>query len=90
MNVLYFAWVKSRVGVGQEPVTPPADVTTVSDLVMWLAGQSAGHAAAFANPAMIRVAVNQEHSSFEAIIRTGDEVAFFPPVTGGQSAEDRR
>jgi molybdopterin synthase sulfur carrier subunit len=83
MNILYFAWVKSRVGVGQETVAPPADVTTVGSLMTWLAGQSAGHAAAFANPAVIRAAVNQEHAPFEATIRAGDEIAFFPPVTGG-------
>ena len=83
MTLLYFAWVKSRIGRGEETVAPPAGVATVMDLMRWLATQSNGHAAAFADPALIRAAVNQEHVGFDAVIGAGDEIAFFPPVTGG-------
>ncbi|MBM3555784.1 MAG: molybdopterin converting factor subunit 1 [Alphaproteobacteria bacterium] len=83
MKVLYFAWLRTKVGVGEETVEPPASVTTVGALVTWLKSRSPGHAAAFADLAVVRVAVNQEHVRLEAPVAAGDEVAFFPPVTGG-------
>lgn len=83
MNILYFAWLKSRVGTGAETVFPPAGIDTVGGLIEWLKAQSPGHAAAFAKPEMIRAAVNQEHALFDVRIAADDEVAFFPPVTGG-------
>lgn len=83
MKVLYFAWLRGKVGTGSEDVTPPADVRTVGELVVWLSARSPGHADAFSNPAIIRAAVNQEHAPPETAISDSDEVAFFPPVTGG-------
>lgn len=83
MKILYFAWLRERVGVGEEVRTPPADVATVAGLMTWLATQSAGHRAAFADLGLIRVAVNQEYVGFDHPIKAGDEIAFFPPVTGG-------
>jgi len=83
MKILYFAWVKQKTGLGGEEISLPDDVTTVAGLVDWLSGRGENFAAAFEYPQAIRAAVNQEHKSFEAAISNSDEVAFFPPVTGG-------
>ena len=83
MRVLYFAWVRQKVGVAEEEVSPPPEVRDVAGLVAWLASRSPGHAAAFAQAKQVRAAVNQEFAAPEAPVRAGDEVAFFPPVTGG-------
>jgi molybdopterin converting factor subunit 1 len=83
LKILYFAWVRQRIGLAAEDVTPPAAVRDVAGLVAWLATRSPGHASAFADPRQIRAAVNQEFATAEAPVAAGDEVAFFPPVTGG-------
>lgn len=83
MKVLYFAWVRSRIGVAEEEVSPPEDVTNVHQLIGWLRTRGDGHRAAFADLKAIRVAVNQEYMDFDAPVRAGDEIAFFPPMTGG-------
>ena len=83
MNLLYFAWVRQKIGKGEEEMLLPPGIATVDGLVAHLKSLSTGHAEAFADLSRIRVAVNQRHGSFEAPIAQGDEVAFFPPVTGG-------
>ena len=83
LTILYFAWLRERVGVSEEKVQPPTEVRTVGDLVAWLRPRTPGHEAAFANAKVIRCAVNQEFADPSAPVRAGDEVAFFPPVTGG-------
>ena len=83
MKLLYFAWLREKAGVFQEDVTPPDSVATVSDLIEWQIGRGGGHAEAFADEAMVRVAVNQEYVGLDHAVAAGDEVAFFPPVTGG-------
>lgn len=83
MKVLYFAWLRERVGTGEEDVVPPAGVTTVAALIDWLSTRSAGHAHAFEQRDVIRAAVNQDFADPETPVKPGDEVAFFPPVTGG-------
>ncbi len=83
MKLLYFAWVKTRIGIAEEEVQPPAEVRTVGDLMTWLAARGPGYAAAFAEPDRLRAAVNQDFAQLEALVSQGDEVAFFPPVTGG-------
>jgi molybdopterin synthase sulfur carrier subunit len=83
MQVLYFAWVRQKVGTGAEQVSPPPGVTDVGGLMAWLATRSPGHASAFADPRQIRAAVNQEFCGPDGPVGAGDEVAFFPPVTGG-------
>ena len=82
-KILYFAWLRSRVGHGEESLDLPAGVTTVAALVEHLRGLSAAHAAAFADMSAVRCAVNQDFARLDAAIGPGDEVAFFPPVTGG-------
>jgi sulfur-carrier protein len=81
--VLYFAWLRAKIGTGREQVVPPSTVVTISDLIGWLAERSPGHAEAFSDRSCIRAAINQEFVDLEAPIRSGSEVAFFPPVTGG-------
>ena len=86
VKVLYFAYFRERAGRAGEEVTPPANVATVAGLIDWLKGQGDGRERAFADPALVRVAVNQAYVKFDHPIRPGDEVAFFPPVTGGRGA----
>jgi molybdopterin converting factor subunit 1 len=83
LKVLYFAWVRQKVGIAEEDVAPPAEVRDVAGLIAFLAARSPGHAAAFADPRQLRAAVNQDFATPDAPVRPGDEVAFFPPVTGG-------
>ena len=83
MNVKYFAWLRAKVGKGAEEVSPPEDVRTVGDLMTWLAKDRPGLAEAFARPGVIRAAVNQDYADPDHPLKPGDEVAFFPPVTGG-------
>lgn len=83
MKLLYFAWLKSKTGIAEEVVTPPPEVTTVADLLAWLATRGPGHAAALADLSALRVAVNQEYARPGDPVRPSDEVALFPPVTGG-------
>jgi molybdopterin synthase sulfur carrier subunit len=83
MKLLYFAWVRERIGTGEEDVAPPANVATVGELIAWLARRSDGHGAAFADPARLRAAVDQAFVALDAPIAGAREVAIFPPVTGG-------
>lgn len=83
MKLLYFAWVRQKVGVAEESVTPPPEVRDVAGLMAWLATRSPGHADAFAHAAQIRAAVNQDFAPASTPVAANDEVAFFPPVTGG-------
>ena len=83
MKVLYFAWLKEKIGTSQEDLNLPDGITDVAGLVGWLKDRGDGFAAAFADEAVVRVAVNQEHVDTDHKLSNGDEVAFFPPVTGG-------
>ena len=83
MKLLYFAWVRQKVGRGEETVEAPRDVRTVGELAAWLSARGGGYAEVFADMKRLRTAVNQEHVDLAARIKPGDEVAFFPPVTGG-------
>ncbi|MFO0995583.1 MAG: molybdopterin converting factor subunit 1 [Alphaproteobacteria bacterium] len=83
MKVLYFAWLKARTGFAEEVVSPPGDVATVGSLIAWLKGRSPGHAKAFAELSVVRAAVNQDFADLDHPVGPGDEVAFFPPMTGG-------
>jgi len=83
VKVLYFAWLRERIGTAEEEVEPPRDVETVADLIDWLIGRSAAHAEALGDRRVVRCAVDQEHARFTDAVRGAGEVAFFPPVTGG-------
>ena len=81
MNVVYFAWVRERIGVPQEQVQ--TDAATVQDLIVELSAREERYAAAFADTSALRVALDQELSHFAASLAGVQEVAFFPPMTGG-------
>ena len=83
MRILYFAWVRQRVGHAEETADVPAHVHTVGDLVDWLKTRDEGYEAAFADLRTIRAAVDQEHVTLDHPLAGAREVAFFPPVTGG-------
>jgi molybdopterin synthase sulfur carrier subunit len=83
MKLLYFAWLRQRIGVGEEEIELPDDVSTVGELVEWLAARGPNYAQALAERAKLRVAVNQEYAQAGDPVKAGDEVALFPPVTGG-------
>lgn len=82
VTVLYFAWLRDRVGTGSEQVDAEG-AATVGDLMDRLKARSPKHAEAFADPARLRFAVNQDYAGLDTPVKAGDEVAFFPPVTGG-------
>jgi molybdopterin synthase sulfur carrier subunit len=83
VRILYFAWVRERIGKTDEVLDPPAGIKTVADLVTWLAGRGEEYAHAFENPKIIRAAIDRVHVRPEAVIAGAHEVAFFPPMTGG-------
>ena len=83
MKLLYFAWLRARVGCAEEEVALPAQVHDVEGLLDWLRGRSDRHAEALRNLGLVRVAVNHASVGFTHPVREGDEVALFPPVTGG-------
>ncbi len=81
MEVLYFAWVRERIGLPRETVE--TDAKTVGDLVEELRAREARYAAAFEDLSALRVALDQELTDFHASLDGVREVAFFPPMTGG-------
>jgi molybdopterin synthase sulfur carrier subunit len=83
VRILYFAWLRERAGRAEEIVNPPPDVHTVGALMQWLGTQHNSLAEAFATPRLVRAAVNQNFAGPTTTLANGDEVAFFPPVTGG-------
>jgi molybdopterin synthase sulfur carrier subunit len=83
IRILYFAWLRDRIGMAEETAALPAAVATVGALKAWLCRRDPAHAAAFAAGQAVRCAVNQVFAADAAAVRPGDEVAFFPPVTGG-------
>ena len=82
MRLLYFAWIREAIGTGEEELAVPAAVTSVGNLIDWLAEREP-YAAAFADRARVRGAVDGVFASAEASIVGAREVALFPPVTGG-------
>lgn len=83
MKLLYFAWLRTKLGQGEETVTPPASVDSVGKLIEWLKGRGPAWQAALGDLKKLRVAVNQDYVGFDHPLRAEDEVALFPPVTGG-------
>ena len=83
LRIVYFAWVREKVGRSMEDVVLPEGLATVADLVAWQRERGDGFAEAFARPEVIRVAIDQTHVKSTASLAGAREIAFFPPVTGG-------
>lgn len=83
MKILYFAWLRERIGHGEADIALPASVTTIGELTAYLATLSAAHARAFADPRAIKTALDQTFAPPETKLGGAREIAFFPPFTGG-------
>jgi molybdopterin synthase sulfur carrier subunit len=83
MTLLYFAWVRQKIGHGEEQIALPENVKTVAQLADHLRKRGSGYQDVFADMTRLRASVNQEHVGFDAPVSANDEIAFFPPVTGG-------
>lgn len=83
MRILYFAWLREKIGQGEEDLSVPRNITTPRALIAWLRPRGPGYAEAFANEALIRCAVDQTFHGLDAPFGAATEIAFFPPVTGG-------
>lgn len=83
MKLLYFAWVRERVGKADEDVALPENVTTVAELMEWLASRGEEYAYAFENRKTIRAAIDRVHVKPDTALAGAREIAFFPPMTGG-------
>ncbi len=83
VKLCYFAWVRERVGKPEEVVELPASIATVGELMAWLASRGEEYAHAFANPKVIRAAIDRTHVKPDTAIGNAGEIAFFPPMTGG-------
>jgi len=83
VKLLYFAWLRARVGCAEEEVALPPRVQDVAGLLEWLQSRGGRYAEALRDLSVVRVAVNQDYVGREHPLRESDEVAIFPPVTGG-------
>lgn len=83
VKIVYFAWLRERVGKAEETIEPPEGVATIADLAAHLAGLGEEYAYAFENPSIVRAAIDRVHARPDAPIAGAREIAFFPPMTGG-------
>jgi molybdopterin synthase sulfur carrier subunit len=83
VKIVYFAWVRERIGKAEEELAPPRSVTTIGELMRWLAQRGEEYAHAFENPGVIRAAIDRAHAPSGTAIAGAREIAFFPPMTGG-------
>ncbi|MFN4272942.1 MAG: molybdopterin converting factor subunit 1 [Aliihoeflea sp.] len=83
MKLVYFAWVRERIGKAEEEIDPPAHVGTAADLLKWLREQGEEYRHALERPEIIRVAIDHEHVAHDHPLAGAGEIALFPPMTGG-------
>ncbi|TCM57668.1 molybdopterin synthase subunit MoaD [Rhizobium sp. PP-F2F-G48] len=83
VRLVYFAWVRERIGLGDEIVSLPDDVVTAGDLIAFLKNRGEDYAAALEHENVIRVAIDQEHVDHDEPLGSPREIALFPPMTGG-------
>ncbi len=83
IKLVYFAWVRERVGVAEEIIDVPENILTVEALAAWLSQRDEGYASAFENPKLVRAAIDRVHAKPQDVIAGAREIAFFPPMTGG-------
>jgi molybdopterin synthase sulfur carrier subunit len=83
VKVLYFAWVRERIGRADEEIDVPPGITTTTALIEWLKGRGPEYAHALAEPTVVRVAVDRVYAARDASIAGAGEIAIIPPMTGG-------
>ena len=83
VRLLYFAWVREKLGRAEETVTLPLELATVADVMVWLGRRGPEYLDVFSRPGIIRAAIDQMHTQPSAKVAGAREIAFFPPVTGG-------
>jgi molybdopterin synthase sulfur carrier subunit len=83
VKVLYFAWLRTKTGIAEETIAAPPGVRTVAGLIEHLKARGGGFAEALQDLSAVRVAVNQEFAELDQAVGANDEIALFPPVTGG-------
>ena len=82
-TIKYFAWVRVRLNRSHEAITLPEQGMTLAEIADKLTAHSEAHHAIFTRPEALKAAINKEYAALDALVKPGDEVAFFPPVTGG-------
>jgi sulfur-carrier protein len=83
IKLIYFAWVRERIGKPEETVEVPVTIATISDLIAWLKTRGEEYEYAFENAPLIRTAIDKVHTKHDMLIGSAREIAFFPPMTGG-------
>ena len=83
MKILYFAWLRAKVGLSEETLTLPEEITSLYKLIEWLKARGPAYEEIFSDLDVVRIAVDQEHVTGDVPLAGVSEVAFFPPVTGG-------
>lgn len=83
MKILYFAWLRSKVGVAEETLELSENITTLYELIAWMKTRGEAFEEIFADLNVVRVAIDQEYVTKDASLEGVSEIAFFPPVTGG-------
>ena len=83
MVIKYFSWIKEHIGKPEEQITIPSDITNVDQLINYLNEKDTKYNLLFEKKELIKIAVNKTYSSFDTKVSNSDEIAFFPPVTGG-------
>ena len=83
MVIKYFSWIKEHIGKSEEQITIPSDITNVDQLINYLNEKDSKYNLLFEKKELIKIAVNKTYSSFDTKVSNIDEIAFFPPVTGG-------
>jgi molybdopterin synthase sulfur carrier subunit len=83
VRLLYFAWLRARIGCAEEEIALSPEVKDVAGLLAWMKSRGGGYAEALRDLSVVRVAVNHNYVGLEHPVREGDEIAIFPPVTGG-------
>ena len=83
MRLVYFAWLRAKIGTAEEELALPSQVRDVNGLLEWLKSRGPNYAEALKDLSTVRVAVNHDYVGPDQPVSDGDEVAIFPPVTGG-------
>ena len=83
MKIIYFSWLKETLGTSEENVRPPASIKNIDNLIKWLSAKSIKHRKVFLKSKNIRCAINRQIVNKSCKIKNKDEIAFFPPFTGG-------